>query len=93
MFNRYDSEVTFERYVGSSKFGSEQYEEPEKRLVRCIGVKDVWDGNGITQKRVYNVNFDIKEKDRIDGRIVVDLVDVVDILGKHIFWKCGVING
>lgn len=93
MFNRYDTSIVYERYIGSSKFGGEQYSEPENKLVRCIGIKDVWNGNSITQKRVYHVDFEIKEKDRIDGRLVVDVVDVVDIMGKHIFWKCGAING
>lgn len=95
MFNCYYDKINFEKFKGADKFGGETYEEPVERLARFVKGKDTYsvdsETKGVTYKRIYHVPFEIKEKDKIDGRLVVEVQPIRDILGKFMFFKVGVV--
>lgn len=91
MFDLYYDTVLYEESLGRDKSGFDRYAEGrdvEARYVKGYAEsKDTKEGVGTVFNYVYHLPFEVKENDRIDGRLVVKVAPSRGIGGHIHFWK------
>lgn len=87
--NYYDSVEYTEQSNKLDKSGSIVYNEPRTIKVRNVSGGESYitkeDGNSIKYTKEYQIPFMIKEGDKIDGRLVVNVEPSKDVFGTFHF--------
>lgn len=97
MFDNFYDKATYEAWSGKDKFGNEEYTPSVTIYVRHVGGSDKSQiGNteqSVKYDRKYHVHkeVNIKNNDKLDGKIVVDVKPSRGISGELHFWIVKVI--
>lgn len=96
MFN-FNDDVVYEKYKGKDKMNTIVYESPtvvKMKIADVIYKEDIIkNGNTVSEKRIiYHSPFEIDDKDRLDGRIILQVKECREPATSTIlYWRVVVI--
>lgn len=89
MWDNYYDEVSYSEKIGIDAGGNIQYASPRNIKVRCVSGGQEYvihrEETSVKYTKEYQIPFMIKEGDKIDNRLVLDVEASKDVFGRFHF--------